>query len=510
MHKAPLTALAANLAANLAEDGLRDVEIRICDLQTRGHEQTYYGNLDFGSGVLLEKYRVGAQFAEADGDIRESTIIGINANYTHSRRIVSDFLAHARRVNPKVLAVVGGTDATGDPDYFLKAGADVVVRGEGELSFRQLITSYMAGAGFELVSNVHYRDPDGGAIIANPSTFLNLQTAYNVEQLPPPALDLIDLSVCSDTGEGRPPYRITGPFISVETSRGCAQSCSFCATPVTKGRFRFMTFKAIRAHFQFFYEHGVRTLLFQEDNILSRLHRGKDGSYVRSEGRRAVLDIFNLAYDMGFNWEFTNGVEFGQLEHAGHIDYELINTMFRHEMKSDNLVGCYRATMPLENLTDQSSRLFRKLKPLGIIKDICQAVVASGVAALSFNLIIGRPDDDEHNLALSYQRCLELREVCKSINPSIQIYFNVYVLSLLPGTVDYRNFKHMIAFDLDRDPEVITFYLGSLQTQHFTPLEITQARGTLASLLNADGLIEDYDETRFLTSPRFEKLFCGA
>ena len=40
--------------------------------------------------------------------------------------------------------------------------------------------------------------------------------------------------------------------------------------------------------------------------------------------------------------------------------------MFWHELTEESgLRGCYRATIPLENLTDDSSRLFRKLKPLG-------------------------------------------------------------------------------------------------------------------------------------------------
>ncbi|MCW5729481.1 MAG: cobalamin-dependent protein [Alphaproteobacteria bacterium] len=508
MHKASLTALAASLRNMLTIDGLTDVHIKITDLQTAGSEKIRYGELRLGSNVVLEKYRVGADFWQANHDILDAEIVGISANYTHSRLIIADFLRHVRNVNKGALTVLGGTDATGDPEYYMRIGADVVVRGEGELSFHRLVKAKLMGESFESIPNIYYHDSNSGIIHRNKSTFLNSQTSFDVERLPVPALDLVDLSKYNDTGEGNPPYPfIRGPFISVETSRGCAQACSFCATPIAKGRFRFMSSEAIERHLKAFWAFGVRTLLFQEDNVLSRVHRARDGNSVFPDGRKATIEMFTMAYDMGFNWEFTNGLEFGQFEHKGEIDHELINVLFRHEISNGKARGCYRATMPLENLSDESSRLFRKLKPLGIVRDICEAVVASGVPALSFNLIIGRPQDDERTLALSYKRCQSIKETCLNINKNISIYFNVYVLSLLPGTVDFRNFKDLLAFDIERDPEVVTFYLGSLQTRYFSPLEITQARGTMATLLNGRALVENYDENYFLTSHRFERLF---
>src|SRR6266446_2651458 len=121
MHKAPLTALAAGLVDDLASDGI-SAEVRISDLQTRQPTRVWYGELDLGEGVVLDKYRVGAEFAEADDEIRNSGVVGINSNFTHSRRIVADFIAHARRVNGKALIVVGGTDATADSSFYLHAG----------------------------------------------------------------------------------------------------------------------------------------------------------------------------------------------------------------------------------------------------------------------------------------------------------------------------------------------------------------------------------------------------
>ncbi|WP_439853852.1 B12-binding domain-containing radical SAM protein [Pseudomonas yamanorum] len=513
MHKAPLTALVAGLKdALLARDVV--VELKICDMQTQGaikYEdrcKVKYGELQLGH-VTLEKYRIGLPFEAVVPEIAGSDVIGINSNFTHSRKIVADFIQFCCEQNPRSIIVLGGTDATVAPEFHLHCGAHVVVKGEGELCFTDLLECIEKGWSFDDIPNIAFRTQDGD-IQHTVKTFLSRSGAFDVNDMLPPDLELVDLESYSDTGEGKPPFGIQGPFISVETSRGCAQACSFCATPSTKGRFRFMQLEKIRKHFEYFRSKGIRTLLLQEDNLLSRIHRHSSGKSAFDDGRAELFDMFNLARSMGFCWEFTNGIELGQFEHQGVVDHELIRVMFDSEFVEGELVGCYRATLPLENLTDESSKLFRKLKPLGVIKDVLEGIVKTGVHSLSFNIIIGRPEDDEHNLCLTYLRSEEIRDVCKNFNPTVQIYFNVYILSLLPGTVDFKRHHNRLAYDLDVDPEVITFYLGSLNTNYFSPLEITQARGAMAKMLNSDVLIDDYDEVHYLSDERFEQLFASA
>lgn len=503
MHKAPLTALASGTRERLQRRGIA-ATIRIIDMQTLGSDEECYGSLDY-EGLILDKFRIGCTFESVADRVREDDVVGINANFTHSRRIETDFARFAKAKNPRALVVFGGSDATQDPEYFLRNGADVVVRGEAEITFELLLEAVSQKRDLATVPNLSF--VRNGTVTNTPKRFLS--DAYDVETMPPPDLGLVDLSKYTDTGEGQPPEGVTGPFISVETSRGCAQACTFCATPSTKGRYRYMKLERIREHFEYFSRMGVTTLLMQEDNILSRIHRRTSGDYVDDRGRGELLDLFRLAREMGFTWEFTNGIEFGQYARNGVIDHELIETMFWHETRNGRHRGCYRATIPLENLTDESSHLFRKLKPLGESLPVIRAIAQTGVHSLTFNLIIGRPQDDEHVLRLSYDRCREVRDAVAESDSSVNTYFNVYVLSLFPGTVDFRQHKHMLAFDLEKDPEVVTFYLACLRTPHFSPLETTTARGTLAARLNDERLIATYDETRFLTDARFEAVLDG-
>ena len=312
MHKAPLTALASWLR--------NDADVAILDMQV-DRTQTAYGTLRMGT-IELEKRRVGMTFEEADERLTDSDIVGVNANFTHSRRIIADFIEHLRESAPGRAVIVGGTDATADPEFFLRHGAQVVVRGEGELVMRDLLRSLELGKDPVDIPNVSFGTTDG--FKHNPTKFLREQ--LDVSSLPPHALDLVRLDSYIDTGEGFPPPGVVPPYISIETSRGCAQACSFCATPQTKGRFRYMRSGVAREHLEYYKAHGVRTLLFQEDNLLSRIqvdHRAES-----TAGRKNLLELFALARDLGFAWEFTNGIEYGQFESEGRIDYELIESMF--------------------------------------------------------------------------------------------------------------------------------------------------------------------------------------
>jgi len=66
--------------------------------------------------------------------------------------------------------------------------------------------------------------------------------------------------------------------------------------------------------------------------------------------------------------------------------------------------------------------------------------------------------------------------------------------------------RHRLAFGIERDQEAFTSYTRSMQTL-YSPLEITQVRGSLVNALNEKEDVEDFDNVRYLTSKRFDDLF---
>lgn len=478
--KSALVTLAGGVRKYLAEWGVA-ADLKIIDTQVDGGP-TYYKSIRYGPRTLL-CHRVGGEFEEYDGVIREAEIHGISNNYTNSAGIVADFVRHIKAVNPDSLVVVGGMDASARPEFYIDRGADVVVQLEGEYSFARVIESRARRLRLaDLVSTSTYR---GGTIVHGGASL-------DLNELPPMSLDLVeDLGAYTDTGEGIPPPTVKPPFSCFETSRGCYRTCSFCATPM-RGRYRFMSPEAVDRHFAYFRAAGVNNILFQEDNILSRIQRTGKGNYIHDSGREEIIEIFRLAREYGFSWEFANGLEFGKFLDTGRIDTELMAALFWSDRSGDRWRGCYRVQIPLEFLGEDPARKFNKLRRFEEEMEILRAVVDFGVYYQTFNVIIGHDGDDEDAIDLYRGRCLRLRDALLDHSPEVVPYFNVFNRTLLPGTKDYHLQKHLLEFDIEQDPEVISVYLSPMSTTHLSYYDLVQKRIDLIGELNGS-LIDQYD-----------------
>lgn len=132
-------------------------------------------------------------------------------------------LRMARAVCPEALTVVGGHHPTLCPEEFDLPYIDVVVQGEGELTFEELVQRWSEqrtsqDRRFRGVNGARFRD-ETGAIFVNAKR----QQVADLDQLKSPDRNLIKKY------QGR--YFFTGirPMASIFTSRGCSFDCNFCA-----------------------------------------------------------------------------------------------------------------------------------------------------------------------------------------------------------------------------------------------------------------------------------------
>jgi anaerobic magnesium-protoporphyrin IX monomethyl ester cyclase len=163
------------------------------------------------------------------------------STYSVSYRTTRRLLAHVQGHNPESLTIAGGPHASALPDTVLSDGFDVVVMGEGE----QVIVDLMK----ELVAGKH------------PSGVYRATPVEDLDSLPFPAYDLLDIKSYSRRVEGH-------PSLSVLTSRGCPHRCSFCNSNImgAGNRLRFRSPENVVRELRWLRNRfGIRHIRFQDD-----------------------------------------------------------------------------------------------------------------------------------------------------------------------------------------------------------------------------------------------------
>ena len=142
-------------------------------------------------------------------------VVGITA-YTVHVKTVREMFETIKRLDPRVLTVVGGHHATVRPRDFLGGAIDAVVVGEGVEPFRQIVARFERGQGLEGIPGVGL--PRDGELL-----FADSAPAIAIDDLPPPSRE--------PTVAYRNRYysEWMKPLASIRTSKGCPYRCRFCA-----------------------------------------------------------------------------------------------------------------------------------------------------------------------------------------------------------------------------------------------------------------------------------------
>ena len=112
---------------------------------------------------ILEKIKLKNAFRHIKKNI---DIIGISNNYTNNTHNVVHIAKQIKKAFPNKILVCGGVNATFDYKYLLNNGFDFVVRHEGELTFKELVSHINKGNNnFNKIQGICYKK--GGRIYVN-------------------------------------------------------------------------------------------------------------------------------------------------------------------------------------------------------------------------------------------------------------------------------------------------------------------------------------------------------
>lgn len=191
--------------------------------------------------VVFAKTR--AELAAAIADARGAAVVA-HSFYSMDARRTADDVAWLREHAPATLHVAGGVHATAESAQTLAMGFDVVIAGEGEDAFVELVAAVASE-----------RDPRGG-----PGTVW--LAGGEVERGPAAPRRPLDDFPAANLRHFR--------WNPLEITRGCVYACSFCQTPfMFKARFRHRSVDNVREHVRGMVAQGGKYVRYVSPTSLS-------------------------------------------------------------------------------------------------------------------------------------------------------------------------------------------------------------------------------------------------
>jgi anaerobic magnesium-protoporphyrin IX monomethyl ester cyclase len=182
-------------------------------------------------------------------------LVGLSV-MTFQRSTARRIISLVKSIKPDVRVAVGGYDPSLAPEVWTHPalGIDFIVRGEGDITFRELVRALDGQRSLASIDGLWYRTSEG------------MQ-----RNLPRPASSL-------DRGEVKPPRRdgrvLSGytymgrPIDVIETSRGCTFDCSFCSIIEMRGRnFHRLPIDRVIDDIRDARDRGARAIFIVDDNI---------------------------------------------------------------------------------------------------------------------------------------------------------------------------------------------------------------------------------------------------
>ncbi len=214
--------------------------------------------------------------ALAKTDLNYFDVVGITSDtprYYEALKIAKEIKKTGKFI------IMGGYHVTFLDEEVLSSGyVDVVVRGEGEEIFLNLLNALENNTGLKTILGISYLD--GEKFIRNDDAL----PPKNLDELPFPARDLLPISKYKTTLNGIPSANLI-------TSRGCPYNCYFCASSKFGGiKWRARSAKNIVDEMEMLYnDYGYRAFEFLDDNFT--LSKKRIFAFADELEKRKMTDI---------------------------------------------------------------------------------------------------------------------------------------------------------------------------------------------------------------------------
>lgn len=366
-----------------------------------------------------------SDISKAISSTPDADIYGISCfstNYQYARKIIK----YIKTINPSAYVVIGGSHPSGLSDFtFRDSQADIVVIGEGEDAFCDLVNTFLKGL---LITGI-----------------VQGKTRKDIDSYPFPDRDIVNYSTYSRTIMGQ-------RVVSLISSRGCVHHCIHCNSVVMGG--------------------GSRNARYRSsDNIIEEIKTLRDSF---------IYYRFNDDHFTGNPNLEELLIKMKQLD----IKFRIFARIEDLDKKTCGLLkeaGCVHVSIGLESLHPANLRVIGKASQIGKENNVKIAKDHGLIVRSSF--LVGLPYDNDRTINDSFKEASQLGIDEFAVYPLIpypgtEIWKN-------PGRYGYTIINSNFTDYVQMGKDGKTCY--ALRHKNFRPDDVRKWRKTATAILETGG-----------------------
>ncbi|MFX0195875.1 MAG: B12-binding domain-containing radical SAM protein [Candidatus Hodarchaeota archaeon] len=344
----------------------------------------------------------GQRYAEFIAE-RQFDILGFTTR-CDTLPLVIEVAKQHKLLNNNIPIILGGPGATFVDKQLLKNHSfiDVIVRGEGEITFAELLSAFEKRTPLCDVKGISFRDVDGQIV-----TTENQPPVDDLDLLPAMPFHLIDNTL-------RNPELIRTDIMA---GRGCPLGCKYCSTCVFWGKkVRRRSPEKIVSEMKLLnQEYGFRYLYFSDDNLLGR----KDFFQELCQLIRQNLP--------GLKWGISASTNLA----SPHLVETLAHS------------GCKEAFIGIETGSERlSSYIPRKDHQVKVIQEKLNCFRTNNIR-ITKSFMIGFPDENIDDINKTLMLAIETQALSRI---DLMEMTQLHPLGIHPGTELYDKYHNRLSF----------------------------------------------------------------
>jgi radical SAM superfamily enzyme YgiQ (UPF0313 family) len=330
------------------------------------------------------------------------------------------------------------------------------IRGEGEITFLQLLNNINSGGRIEDIPGLCYY-LNNKKIISKDAPLVE-----NLDKIPFPNYGNLDIS---KYGYRKQKFSVgflaqKYPYTVTLTSRGCPYKCIFCSgSRIGGSKVRMRSASNILKEVDILYKQGYKEIIILDDHFL----------FSRERAIEFMKGLIERNYDL--TWKCLNLT-------VWLLDEELLDLMRKS--------GCYQMTVSIESGNQYVvKRVIGKPIDLDKAKSIIKMAKDKGFEIMA-NFVIGFPDE-------TWEQIRESLRYAEEINVDL---VNIHIATPLPNTklTDICIEKNLISKQDIDNLKNVGYTKATISTDEFTALELQILRAF------------EWDRINFKTQERKEKI----